>query len=42
MIHKWGFVHADPHSGNLLVRKNKKGKDELILLDYGLCLNLTP
>ncbi len=22
MIHKYGFVHADPHSGNLLVRKN--------------------
>lgn len=27
MIHKYGFVHADPHSGNILLRKNKKGKD---------------
>lgn len=36
MIHKYGFVHADPHSGNLLVRKDQKGKDELILLDHGL------
>ena len=27
MIHKYGFVHADPHSGNILVRKNAKGKD---------------
>lgn len=27
MIHKYGFVHADPHSGNLLVRKNEKGQD---------------
>ena len=24
MIHKEGFVHGDPHSGNLLVRKNDK------------------
>ena len=24
MTHKYGFVHADPHSGNLLVRKDKK------------------
>jgi aarF domain-containing kinase len=36
MIHKYGFVHADPHSGNLLVRKNSKGQDELYLLDHGL------
>ena len=27
MIHKEGFVHADPHSGNLLVRKNKNNQD---------------
>lgn len=27
MIHKYGFVHADPHSGNILLRKSKKGKD---------------
>lgn len=36
MIHKYGFVHADPHSGNLLVRKDKKDKDQLVLLDHGL------
>ena len=35
MIHKEGFVHADTHSGNLMVRKYKK-KDQLVLLDHGL------
>ena len=36
ITHKYGFVHADPHSGNLLVRKDKKGKDQLVILDHGL------
>ena len=36
MTYKYGFVHADPHSGNLLVRKDKKGKDQLVILDHGL------
>ena len=36
MIHKYGFVHADPHSGNILLRKDKKGKDQIVLLDHGL------
>jgi len=32
-----GFVHADPHPGNILVRKNKSSKDaQLVLLDHGL------
>ncbi|XP_067015798.2 uncharacterized aarF domain-containing protein kinase 5 isoform X2 [Anabrus simplex] len=31
-----GFVHADPHPGNVLVRRNKKGQTELVLLDHGL------
>ena len=35
MIHKEGFVHADTHCGNLMVRK-VKGKDQLVLLDHGL------
>ena len=35
MIHKDGYVHADPHSGNLMARKYK-GKDQLVLLDHGL------
>lgn len=36
MIHKYGFVHADPHSGNILVKKDVSGKDVLVLLDHGL------
>jgi aarF domain-containing kinase len=40
MIHQYGFVHADPHSGNLLVRKLSSGRDQLVLLDHGLCQRL--
>ena len=36
MIFKRGFVHSDPHPGNILVRKNQNGKAEIILLDHGL------
>uniref|UniRef100_H3A3D7 AarF domain containing kinase 5 n=1 Tax=Latimeria chalumnae TaxID=7897 RepID=H3A3D7_LATCH len=31
-----GFIHADPHPGNVLVRKGPDGKAELVLLDHGL------
>ncbi|XP_067824943.1 uncharacterized aarF domain-containing protein kinase 5 isoform X1 [Heptranchias perlo] len=36
-----GFIHADPHPGNVLVRKGPDGKAELVLLDHGLyeCLS---
>lgn len=26
MIHREGFIHADPHAGNLKVRINKKNE----------------
>ncbi|CAF3456613.1 unnamed protein product [Rotaria socialis] len=45
-IFRTGFVHADPHPGNVHVRvnKNKKSKGspqaEIILLDHGLYENL--
>lgn len=42
MIHKEGFVHADTHSGNLMVRKLKNKKDQLVLLDHGLYQELDP
>ena len=41
MIFKHGFVHADPHQGNLLVRREKiNGVDmtRIVLLDHGLYL----
>ncbi|XP_037502032.1 uncharacterized aarF domain-containing protein kinase 5 isoform X1 [Rhipicephalus sanguineus] len=31
-----GFVHADPHPGNVFVEKGKDGKARIILLDHGL------
>ncbi|KAH8339502.1 hypothetical protein KR074_010781, partial [Drosophila pseudoananassae] len=32
-----GFVHADPHPGNIFVRRSvKNGRAEIILLDHGL------
>nr|XP_017034338.1 uncharacterized aarF domain-containing protein kinase 5 [Drosophila kikkawai] len=32
-----GFVHADPHPGNIFVRRNpKSGRADIILLDHGL------
>ncbi|XP_059482617.1 aarF domain-containing kinase 1 [Neocloeon triangulifer] len=41
MIFKHGFVHADPHPGNILVQP--KGKDfKIILLDHGLYAELEP
>ncbi|XP_039977290.1 uncharacterized aarF domain-containing protein kinase 5 isoform X2 [Xiphias gladius] len=31
-----GFIHADPHPGNVLVRPGPDNKAELVLLDHGL------
>uniref|UniRef100_A0A0K0EL24 Protein kinase domain-containing protein n=1 Tax=Strongyloides stercoralis TaxID=6248 RepID=A0A0K0EL24_STRER len=37
MIFSKGYIHADPHPGNLLVSKDKKtGAIQLVLLDHGL------
>lgn len=36
MIFINGFVHSDPHPGNILVHKSKSGDNEVILLDHGL------
>lgn len=41
MIFLKGFVHSDPHPGNILVRKSGKGDTEVILLDHGLYADLT-
>ena len=35
-IFEYGFVHADPHPGNIFVRKDKKKGFELILLDHSI------
>ncbi|XP_028673859.2 uncharacterized aarF domain-containing protein kinase 5 [Erpetoichthys calabaricus] len=35
-IFSTGFIHADPHPGNVLVRQGPDKKAELVLLDHGL------
>ncbi|KAH3770489.1 hypothetical protein DPMN_171776 [Dreissena polymorpha] len=37
-----GFVHADPHPGNVFVRVGKDKKAEIVLLDHGLYDYLRP
>lgn len=38
-IFSYGFVHSDPHPGNLLVR-NHHGSQQLVVLDHGLYIGL--
>lgn len=40
MILAFGFFHADPHPGNILVTKGDGGFPEFILLDFGLAKDL--
>ncbi|KAF5280086.1 hypothetical protein FQA39_LY18153 [Lamprigera yunnana] len=40
MIFLNGFVHSDPHPGNILVRKSEKGSCNIVLLDHGLYATL--
>ncbi|RSH78956.1 uncharacterized protein EHS24_001879 [Apiotrichum porosum] len=42
MTFSWGFVHCDPHPGNILVRPHpwKKGKPQIVVLDHGLYITL--
>lgn len=47
MIYKDGFVHCDPHPGNVLIRPAPPGSlsprnFEIVLLDHGLYRELTP
>nr|XP_054597960.1 aarF domain-containing protein kinase 1 isoform X1 [Nothobranchius furzeri] len=41
MIFVHGFVHCDPHPGNVLVRRQKQ-QTEIVLLDHGLYQVLQP
>ncbi|RMZ87072.1 hypothetical protein DV736_g5699, partial [Chaetothyriales sp. CBS 134916] len=38
----WGLVHCDPHPGNLFVRRQPNGHSEIVLIDHGLYINMTP
>jgi len=36
-----GFLHSDPHPGNIMVNKMPDGSPQIILLDHGLYRELT-
>ncbi|KAI3631653.1 hypothetical protein MIR68_010126 [Amoeboaphelidium protococcarum] len=36
MTFQYGFVHADAHPGNIMVRKLANGRQQIVLLDHGL------
>ncbi|RLV89438.1 hypothetical protein JA1_005167 [Spathaspora sp. JA1] len=40
-IFEYGFIHSDPHPGNLLARFDDKGKQQLVILDHGLYITLS-
>jgi aarF domain-containing kinase len=39
-LFRYGFVHADPHPANVLIRMDPKrpNKQQVVLLDFGLCI----
>ncbi|TKR60448.1 hypothetical protein L596_027693 [Steinernema carpocapsae] len=39
MIFVNGYIHCDPHPGNVLVNKNEEGEVDIVLLDHGLYVN---
>ena len=43
-IFEWGWVHCDPHPGNMIVRPHPtiKGAPQLVLLDHGLYVRSAP
>lgn len=41
MIFVNGFVHCDPHPGNILVRRSPKHEVEIVFLDHGLYQTLS-
>jgi aarF domain-containing kinase len=38
----WGLVHCDPHPGNIFIRRQPNGHAELVLIDHGLYVSMTP
>ena len=43
MIFVNGYIHCDPHPGNVLIRKDADRETEIIMLDHGLyTVSLTP
>ena len=38
----WGTLHADPHPGNIFIRRRPNGHSELVLIDHGLYVQMSP
>ncbi|RAL12223.1 ABC1 kinase family protein [Aspergillus homomorphus CBS 101889] len=38
----WGYVHCDPHPGNIFIRRTPSGNPELVLIDHGLYIHMDP
>lgn len=38
----WGWVHCDPHPGNIFIRRRPDGHSELVLIDHGLYVQMSP
>jgi aarF domain-containing kinase len=38
----WGWVHCDPHPGNIFIRRLPNGRSELVLIDHGLYVHMQP
>jgi aarF domain-containing kinase len=38
----WGAVHCDPHPGNIFIRRLPNGQPEVVLIDHGLYIRMTP
>lgn len=38
----WGLVHCDPHPGNIFIRRLPSGRPELVLIDHGLYIRMSP
>lgn len=36
----WGYVHCDPHPGNIFIRRKPSGQPELVLIDHGLYIHM--
>ena len=41
-IFKWGVVHCDPHPGNIFIRRLPSGRAEMVLIDHGLYVYMSP
>lgn len=41
-IFLWGYVHCDPHPGNIFIRRLPNGHSELVLIDHGLYIQMSP